>query len=335
MTYGREVVVGVIIIVAVLVAAVGTLWLKGTRFGQTVERVDVVVQDVGQLAQGNDVTILGVRVGQVTTIDLEPAGDLVRLELTLDGEYRLPADAVAVIAPKSLFGDWQVEIVSRAQYPAYAYSEVPVGLDANRIRVLGGYALPDISRLTATAEAVSENLASLTDRFDRAFTEETAENLRLAIGNIQQVSEDIKNLIQQQAVTLDQLSIDVTETAAELNRAAGVARSTFESADRLLASGDVDTLFANLAEASRSFDEIAADVSGAVAGLGATLNRADSAFARVDRVSARIEAGEGALGRLLTDTVLAVRAEGVLAELEILLKDFRENPAKYVRLSIF
>jgi phospholipid/cholesterol/gamma-HCH transport system substrate-binding protein len=52
-------------------------------------------------------------------------------------------------------------------------------------------------------------------------------------------------------------------------------------------------------------------------------------------MTARIEGGEGALGRLLTDTTLAVRAESVLLSLDSLLQDFRENPGRYVRLTIF
>ena len=61
----------------------------------------------------------------------------------------------------------------------------------------------------------------------------------------------------------------------------------------------------------------------------------EGTLARIDRVSARVEAGEGVLGRLLVDSTLAVRAEGVLEQLDFLLKDLRENPKRYVRLSIF
>ena len=66
-----------------------------------------------------------------------------------------------------------------------------------------------------------------------------------------------------------------------------------------------------------------------------TLMRADSAFTRIDRIAARMEGGEGALGRLLVDSTLAVRAEDVLAQLDLLLRDLQENPRRYVRLSIF
>lgn len=335
MKQGRELVVGFAIILSLFGAAVGTLWLKGARFGEGVTRVDVLISEVGQLMEGNDVTMRGVGIGEVAGIEVEPGGEAVRLQLEIQEGQALPQDAVVVVAPESLFGDWQAEIVNRGRYPRFDYFQIAPGRVDDGVRVLAGYALPDITRLTATAEAVSENLATLTDRVDRAFNEETAENLRLAIGNIQQVSEDIKNLIQQQATAFGDVSGHVQQAAEEINAAAQVARSTLERTDRILASGHVDTVLANLSEASRSFGDITGNLSRATDGLDSTLSRADSMFVRVNRLATRVEAGEGSLGRLLSDTGLAVRAEGVLDELDALLTDFRENPSRYVRLSIF
>lgn len=335
MTHGRELLVGTVIIVAVLGAAAGTLWLQGTRFGHTVSRIDVLAREVGQLTEGNVVSLRGVAIGRVAGITVEPDGEAVRIQLRIEGTPTLPDDPVVVLAPESLFGDWQAEIVNRDRYSRFEYYEVPLGTTEGGVPVLGAYALPDITRLTATAEDVSENLAALTDRVDRAFTDETAENLRLAISNIQQVSEDIANLIEQQANAFGDVSADVREAAGEINAAARVARTTLESADRILASGHVDTVLANLSDASESFDEIALDMSRASTGLESTLTRADSVFGRIGRLTARVESGEGSLGRLLTDTALVVRAEGLLAELDALLQDVRENPGRYVRLSIF
>lgn len=331
----EELLVGSVIIVSLLVAAAGTLWLKGSRFGKTVTRIDVLAREVGQVMEGNEVTLRGVTIGRVGPITVEPDGRAVRLQLRIEGQPTLPDDPVVVLAPESLFGDWQAEIVARDRYSRFDYFEVPPGTSQGGIPVLGAYALPDITRLTATAQDVSENLAGLTERIDRAFNEETAANLQAAIGNIQQVSEDIKNLIQQQATTFGDVSQHVQEAAVQINEAARVARSTLESTDRILASGHVDTVLANLSQASRRFDDIAGDVSRATSGMDSTLTRIDSAFARIDRVTAQVESGRGALGRLLTDTTLMTRAEGVLAELDALLQDVRENPSRYVRLSIF
>ena len=74
---------------------------------------------------------------------------------------------MVLLAPESMFGDWQAEIVSRSAFPRYAFYEV------GESGVLAGYALPDLSRLTAAADEIAENLTVLTDRVELAFTEET------------------------------------------------------------------------------------------------------------------------------------------------------------------
>jgi phospholipid/cholesterol/gamma-HCH transport system substrate-binding protein len=63
--------------------------------------------------------------------------------------------------------------------------------------------------------------------------------------------------------------------------------------------------------------------------------RVDSTFARLDRMTAKVEAGEGALGMLMGDTVLVRQAQNVLGELTAFLEDLQENPQRYVRLTIF
>jgi phospholipid/cholesterol/gamma-HCH transport system substrate-binding protein len=334
-TYGREVVVGLIIIVSALVGAIGTLWLKGTRFGETVTRVDVLVRDVGQLMEGNEVTFRGVSIGRVTDVRVEQGGNAVRVSLELEGEVDLARDAVVIIAPESLFGDWQAEIVTKSRFPRYSYYEVEEGRTEDGVPVLGGYALPDISRLTATAEAVSENLAELTDRVERAFNEETATSLQTAIGNIEQVSEDIKNLIGQQASTFENVSQEVERAATEIGAAAEVGRGTMERVDELLQRGEIDSVLVNLTAATGNMERAMGNVATATQDLQGTLERMDSTFARVDRVAMRIEQGEGSLGRLLSDTALYARAEAVLSQLDTLLVDIQENPRRYIRLSIF
>ena len=48
-----------------------------------------------------------------------------------------------------------------------------------------------------------------------------------------------------------------------------------------------------------------------------------------------LDAGDGTMGRLLADTEMAAQLEVLLFELAALLEDIRENPDRYVRISIF
>lgn len=336
MTRAHEVVVGAVIILAVIVVATGTLFLKGFQWGADLTYVDALSRDVGQLMEGNDVKFRGVTIGTVNRISVEPGGDAVRVSLELDGDVEVAPDAVVIIAPESLFGDWQAEIVTRSRFPRFDYYEVQEGrTNEEGERVLGGYALPDISRLTASADEIAENLRRLTDRVDRAFTEETADNLRLAINNIQQVSEEIANLIDQQASTFESVSSEVERAATEIGQAATTARSTLAHADRILGSGEVDTLLLNLRTLSVDLQRIAGNVDTTTVEFSRTMARVDSTLTNVQDITSMIEEGRGSLGMFIGDTVLYARAQQSFAQLDSLLADIRENPRRYINLSIF
>ena len=326
MNRGKELLVGLVIIGAVVVAVGGTLWLQGVAVGRGMIPVDARLENVGQLAEGNAVTYRGVPIGQVSRILVEDGGRAVRVRLLIDQGVQLPDDAGVVLGPESLFGAWQAEIVSRASFPRFPFFEAgdsapptpPLAFGQEPPRaVLGGYALPEISRLTASAEEISGNLADLTERLEIAFNQETADNLARAIGNIEAITQEVRTLVQQQAVVAQALTANADTALGEIQMAAVTARSSFERVDRLLADQQLDSTIANVAVASRDLRTILAALSDTTGGLDGTLERADSAFARIDRMTQRIEAGEGSLGRLLGDTAFIVRAEGVLAQLDL------------------
>ena len=92
MNRGREVLVGAVIVVGIAVTVIGTLWLKGSNFGRPSVRIDVLVEEIGQLAEGNQVRVRGVPVGRVIGFEVEPGGQAVRVLLSLDHMPDLPDD---------------------------------------------------------------------------------------------------------------------------------------------------------------------------------------------------------------------------------------------------
>ena len=330
MTGGRELMVGLVIIFSGLTAVVGTLWLKGTNFGQPQTAVDVLLRGVGQLNQGNAVKYLGVRIGRVEGITVD--GVAVRVSMLLDQDMVMPPDPAVVLGPESLFGDWQAEIVSKVEFPRFPFYEVPVGETAN---VLGGYALPELSRLSASADLISENLADLTDRLGLAFNDSTAASLASAIANLDTISLEIRELVVQQSAMAGSLTASADTALSEIEEASIVARRSFERIESILTDAQIDTIVENVRVASIGIQDIATNLAESTGGIQATIQRADSTFARLDRITASIESGQGSLGRLLVDSTFAIRAENVLAQIDLLLQDLRENPRKYVRLSIF
>lgn len=330
MSRGKEVLVGVVIVVAIAVAVVGTLWLQDALWTRQTRSLHVLARDVGQLMDGNDVKLRGVTIGQVSSIAVEPSGEAVRVVLRIDREVTLPDTAVAVLAPESMFGDWQVEIAPRSRFPNFEFMDVE---EADT--VIAGYALPDISRLTATAEEISKDLATITDRIEVAFTEETANNIARTIDNIEGVSRRLAELVENQSTALETMGDDILSAVEAIELAAGSARSTMEQVDSLLARSQADSILADTRAIAQNLRVLSEKLEGSSDDMTRTLARADSAFTRINAIAARVESGQGTLGRLVNDTTFLSTADEALSELALLMRDLRENPRRYINLSIF
>ena len=329
MTRRREAMVGLVIVAGVVAAVLGTLWLQDASFGRGTQEVEALFLEVGQLMNGNSVKLRGVTIGQVQEINVEPDGAAVRVRMRIRDEVVLPENRAVLLAPESMFGDWQAEIVNPRDYHQFEFHE------PGEAGVMGGYALPDFSRLTAAADQISQNLGSLTDRVEEAFTEETARNLSQAINNVQEVSERLRQLMEAQAGAVSDLTSEFETSAMELGQAAHAAHLTFERAEELLGAPTTDSLLLDIRATMSNMKVLSQEVSAATQGAQGMIMRVDSTFARLDRMTAQVEAGQGALGFLMKDSTLVSHAQEVLGELTSLLKDLQENPQRYVRLSIF
>jgi phospholipid/cholesterol/gamma-HCH transport system substrate-binding protein len=107
---------------------------------------------------------------------------------------------------------------------------------------------------------------------------------------------------------------DIAVLSASLNRSASRAES-------LLSREELDRSIVQL-------DSTLAEMRIA----GSNLARATNSL---EVVMGRIERGEGTLGRLSVDDSLYTELTGTLEQLSALAQDLRENPQRYVRLSIF
>jgi len=321
--------VGVVIVAGVVSAVLGTLWLQDASFGRGTREVEALFTQVGQLMDGNAVKLRGVNIGRVESISVD--GEAVRVRMRIRDDVALPTISAVLLAPENMFGDWQAEIVDPSAPPNLQFDFYTAG----EAGVLGGFALPEFSRLTAAADRISEDMANLAERVEEAFTEETARNLSRAINNVQEVSERLRQLMEAQAGAVSDLASEFEESARELGMAAHAAHLVFERAEQLIGAPGTDSVLDDARETITNLKDLSGQLSEATQGAQGMIVRIDSTFARLDRMTAQVEAGEGALGQLMSDTLLVVQAQGVLGELTALLKDLQENPQRYVRLSIF
>jgi phospholipid/cholesterol/gamma-HCH transport system substrate-binding protein len=324
-----EAMVGVVIVAAVLVVTVGTLWLQGATLRAVETDLTAAFDNVGLIRPGNAVKLRGVRIGRVQEIVVEPGGRFVRVHMRVNEDIPLPDDAVAVLAPESLFGDWQVEIVSRDQFPEHRYHSPDDPDD------LPGYSIPDLSQLTATADRISADIEVLTERVGIAFSEETARNIASLIDNVEEVTQRLSALVSQQADAFAGVTDEVRDVAREIGYAASEARESFERVSETLAREELARSIEDLAVVMENVRDFSGGLEGTAGDIRELAARADSTLTRIESVMAQVEEGEGSIARLLRDPTMATEMEGALQQLHLLLEDIRENPRRYLRLSIF
>ena len=324
----REILVGAVVVLGIAVGVIGTIWLKG-GWGSDQVALRTASTSVGQLVAGASVKFRGVAVGRVESVAVVQTGEAVMVEMTVRPDLAVPADAVVVIAPESFFGDWQAEITTREEYSSLTFYEHAE--DA----VLAGAALPDFSRLTATADEIARRLKVMSDRFEIAFTEETAMNLRHLIDNLGAISDDLTTMISQQAARFDELAVGVSESAREFTAAARVARSTLEKVDGILTDADVGAMLGDAGESMQNLKTLTGDMRAAMTELRTAAQQGSATMTRLETLLASAESGEGLLGRLLGDPELADGATEAVANLNRLLADIKENPSRYLSFSIF
>ncbi len=325
----NEVLVGATILLGIVLIVVGSIYLKGEGFGREDQVIQARVPEAGQLLEGASVKLRGVPIGRVDLIELERNASGVIITMKIDEDVRLPEDPVVLLSPESMFGDWQAQIYPRSSFPLYAYAESPDP------KILPGYSLPDISRLTAVADQIATNMAELSDRFELAFTEETAQNVREAIENIQKVSEQLNGLITRQNANADEVAASLASTSESLGNAAETAARAFAQFEEAVGGGRLTGIVANVHSASVQADSISRVMLSATRDLRIAAASADSTFRKVGVIADALNRGEGTLGRFLRDTTMYFQLIETNEEVQALLRDMRANPRKYINLTIF
>lgn len=329
MSARAEVRVGLVVIAALALIVFGTIWMRGWRIGAEERNVAAWFREIGQLQPGNPVKLRGVPIGRVESIALDERSTGVVVVMSIAEGAVLPEEPVVILSPESLFGDWQAEILTRSRYPFYNYAVAP------EPEMLPGYSLPDVSRLTAVADRIAENLAVITDRIDIAFTDETAVNIRQAIENIQEVTSRLTGLVEAQGRTVEDLAAGLEVTTETLNEAAASAGRTFAEIEQAITEGQLTGVMSNVRQVTAQMDTLTEALTVVARELQGTVTSADSTFSELNEILAALEAGEGTLGLLLQDTALYRELVTTNALIQDLLEDFQRNPRKYINLRVF
>jgi phospholipid/cholesterol/gamma-HCH transport system substrate-binding protein len=335
MKRANDFVVGLTVLLGSAIVIAATLWVKQTDLRSRHERVSARFRDVGGVRVGAAVVLRGVRAGRVERIALGPGG-WVELSMALDPDVTLPRDPVVLLNESSLFGEWQATITDEAAIPR---DEV-VARQLSDARTAGrdmmpGAALPDIAQLTAVAGRIAGDVASVAGRFEVAFDDQAARELRSSIRNFAALSAALAQTVRVQSSNLDSLGGDLRLGMNRLATSAETVQRVAERIDSSTATGEVRRIVDDVATASARLKAASEEIHTMSARLSRAQGRLESLLSTSDSVMGKINTGQGSMGLLVNDPRLYRNSDSLVTELRSLVADFKANPRKYVNLRVF
>lgn len=324
----RETKIGLLAIATLVIIFIGYRFLKGAGVFNSQNTFNIVYEEVDGLGTGDLVAINGFKVGTVTNVVLNPENvrSLI-VSIGVDEELPIPKGASALIQSDGLLGGKFISLVFDKACSGADCAESGDYLTAAEQTVLAGLIgnpdelLPYFEILKTNVGPVIDSISSRTD------TNGVGRTLR----NFETTSQNLAALTQKIDLLLSRSSNDLTRT---LNSVAGITANLERNnakIGRILSSVDSTTRNLSTVDLGKTLQE----VELALTDLRKTLDSSSGAIDNLNSVTRKIDNGDGTLGKLINDGEVYDRVDRTMANLDLLLQDFRLNPKRYVNVSVF
>ncbi|MEQ8216864.1 MAG: MlaD family protein [Arenibacter sp.] len=301
MKISREIKTGIIVLGGILLFILGFSYLKSTPLFDNSKTFYAVYHHVGGLQSGTQVTINGFTVGKVNDIKFNDTSGNLLVTFTVDNGFSFSKNSNAELYDTGIIGGKGIQIKPVFDDAAIAKS---------------GDTLPSSTRPGLT-ELVQQRLTPLQIKVEGAVT--NADSLLMNVNDIL----DVKT------------KKDLRESIAGLNELVKSFQGSANSLNQILTDNkdDLEKSITNLGVITDNFNKLSDTLANA--GLGETIKKLQYTMGNINDMMAKIEGGEGSLGKLVNDKALYNNLADASRELDLLLQDFRLNPKRYVNVSVF
>ncbi|SKB46852.1 MlaD family protein [Maribacter arcticus] len=301
MKLSREVKTGIIVIGGILLFIMGFSYLKSTPIFDNSKTFYAVYPNVGGLQSGTSVSINGFSVGKVNDIKfLDEKGNLL-VTFTVGNDFKFSKTSLVELYDTGIIGGKGLQI-----RPVFDTTGIAQSGDTLKTETRPG--ITDLAQ---------QKLTPLVRKFESAIS--GADSVLVNVNSV--LDSKTKKELKEVIGGLNVLISSLNQSATSLN---SVLEGNKEKLDNSFKNFDV--LTSNFAKLSDSLNS---------AGLGRTLASLESTMASLDKITQKIENGDGTLGLLMNDKELYSNLNSTSRELDLLLQDFRLNPKRYVNVSVF
>ena len=302
MKYSREVKTAVLAIVAIVILLFGYSFLKGENLLAQNRIFYAEYDDVEGLSPSSEVTINGLKVGQVSSIEFKDNSGRLVVSFTVKNDFKFSKNSKVNIYGGSIIGGKSLAIVPNYdQKSEWAQSGDTLEGDKEE----------------GIMELVNDKLTPLQNKLENTIT--SADSMLTAITEI--LDDSTRNNIRGTFRNLDATVSSFRVTADELQ---GIVKGN---------SSKIDRTFTNLDEMSTNFNKFSDTLS--TMNIGKITSDLEKVIADFEGISNKLNSKEGTAGKLINDDAVYNNLDQATKQLEQLLQDIKLNPKRYVHFSVF
>lgn len=304
MRISKEFKIGLFSIITIALLYLGFNFLKGIDFFSTTNSYYALYKNIDGLQVSNSVIINGLAVGRVSSISfLQNKENNILVEMDIEGSIVLDDSTKAILISEGFLGGKAIEL----RLPDSISNPLNDG-----DTLISDTAMGLIESLTEQTLPVADDAGALIRK-----TNSVLDSLMLSEQMIRKMISKVNNTldatyrtIEGNRITLSNSLNNIEILTSELNNSAKSLTGVLDKTDIF-----VDSL--NQLELSKTLDHFA------------------STSENLNAVLTGLKQGEGSLGKFLVDDSLYNNLTRSAEDLDKLLIDLRENPKRYVHISVF
>lgn len=316
MKLSKEFKIGVVVVCAIATFIWGVSFLKGSNLFSDREYLYAVYPKIDNLIVGSPIQINGYKIGQVKSISLLQQGDKtgILVKFLITEEVEIPKGSIAKAVSADLLGTKAVEIIYGKSKEFLKsgdtlVAETEQGLKESfnkQLAPLQAKAEHLISEIDTVMTVVGQVLNTKTrDNIDKSF-----ESVRKAILSLEQTAYKLDDMVASEKPKMSSILNNLNGISSNLNKN----------------ESKINNILNNFSSLSDSLAK--SQLKTAVASADATLKELNVLMAKINQ-------GQGTLGKLAKNDSLYNNLNKSAEDLDKLLKDLKENPKRYVHFSLF
>ena len=291
----------------------GLLYLQDISLKKSNYVFTVLFENVQGLHMGDQVDMLGKKIGKVSQTRIK--GQKIAVELSIDNSFSfsIPIDSKIEVKSEGLIGSKFISIT-----PGYNRKDfILPGATVEGLREF------DFTELTPDIVPMTHDLSAFARQLKSTLGDEEKENIQLTLKHFESFSMKLDKFISNHEniiSTKDKDNFHLTiqnlkELSTELKNGINVE---MEKIDEI-----IDNV-KNMTDEPGKIKKVINELQISTQSINATAEKMNEIFSR-------IENGEGTLGKLINDDLIHQNVNELVNDLRSVVKDFKNNPTKYMK----